>query len=375
MSTQTNPAPESRTVRVELGERSYDIIIESGLLARAGTLIGSLMKGRKCLIVSDRNVGPHFGPRLAKAVQMAGFDGTALELPPGESTKTFQIAGNLLDVCIDIGLDRDSSLIALGGGVIGDLTGFVAAMYFRGIAVVQVPTSLLAMVDSAIGGKTGVDHPKSKNAIGAFLQPRVVLIDPQTLTTLPDRELRAGLAEVIKYGIITDLELFEYLEQNMDKLLQKSAPELLHIIERSASIKARIVSQDERESAGGPRALLNFGHTFGHALESATGYKEYLHGEAVAIGMCRAADLSVEMKRISPADRDRIVALIQKAGLPTRIQPGDPDTETLHQASFKDKKVSAGKLRFIVAEKIGSAKVVTDVDDSLARKIWDAGRT
>ena len=364
-----NPA-----LRVELGERSYDINVKPGVIAEAGSIIGGLMKGRRCLVVTDRNVGPKYGTLLASAMQKAGFDGSAVELPPGESSKTLKVAEFLYDRCLEAKLDRDSVLIALGGGVIGDLTGFVAATFYRGIAFVQVPTTLLAMVDAAIGGKTGVDHPKSKNAIGAFLQPKVVLADPLTLMSLPERELRAGLAEVIKYGVIDDAQLFAYLEENMDKLLAKDAAALTHAIEKSAAIKARIVSQDERESAGGPRALLNFGHTFGHALESSTDYKGYLHGEAVAIGMVLASELSVELGLLMRADRDRIKKLIIKAGLPTNLKPGDPDTATLHAASFRDKKVAAGKLRFVVADRIGSAKVVTDVKDEVAKKVWDSGR-
>jgi 3-dehydroquinate synthase len=325
-------------------------------------------------VVSDRHVGPKYGTLLASAMQKSGFDGSATELPPGESAKSLKVAEFLFDRCLDAKLDRDSVILALGGGVIGDLAGFVAATFYRGIAVIQVPTTLLAMVDASIGGKTGVDHPQAKNAIGAFHQPRAVLIDPLTLLTLPERELKAGLAEVIKYGVIQDAELFGFLEENMDKLLKKDAAALAHAIRSSAAIKARIVSADERESAGGPRALLNFGHTFAHAIESATGYEGYLHGEAVAIGMVLASELSVRLNLLTRADRDRIRALIVKAGLPIGLQPGDPDVETLHAASFKDKKVAAGKLRFVVAEKVGASKVVTDVSDALAKEVWAAAR-
>ena len=372
MDYETNtPNP---ALRVELGERSYDILVRPGAIAEAGGIVAGLIKGRRCLVVTDRNVGPKFGTLLASSMQKAGFDGSAVELPPGEDAKKMKFAEFLYDRCIEAQLDRDSVLLALGGGVIGDLTGFVAATFYRGIALVQVPTTLLGMVDAAIGGKTGMDHPKAKNAIGAFLQPKVVLADPLTLMSLPDRELKAGLAEVIKYGVIDDAELFGYLEENMETLLKKDSAALVHVIGKCAAIKARIVSQDERETAGGPRALLNFGHTFAHALESATDYKAYIHGEAVAIGMVLAAELSVELGLLTRADRDRIKALIEKAGLPTAIKPGDPDTATLHAASFRDKKVAAGKLRFIVTERIGSAKVVTDVTDEVAKKVWDSGR-
>jgi len=363
MINETNtPKP---ALRVELGERSYDIHVKPGVIAEAGGIIAALIKGRRCLVVSDRNIGPKYGTLLASSMQKAGFDGSAVEIPPGEGAKTIKFAEFLYDRCIEAKLDRDSVLLALGGGVIGDLTGFAAATFYRGIAVVQVPTTLLAMVDASIGGKTGIDHPKSKNAIGAFHQPKAVLIDPLTLISLPERELKAGLAEVIKYGVIDDAELFAYLEENMEKFLKKDPAALAHAIEKSAAIKARIVSQDERESAGGPRALLNFGHTFAHALESSTNYQGYLHGEAVAIGMVLAAELSVELGLLTRADRDRIKALIEKAGLPTKMQSGDPDTETLHAASFRDKKVAAGKLRFVVTERT----------DDMAKKVWNVGRS
>jgi 3-dehydroquinate synthase len=362
-----------RIIHVALGERSYDIRIKPGMLAEAGARVSGLVKGRRCLIVTDRNVGPRYGTLLASSMQKAGFDGSAVELPPGEGAKTLKLAEFLYDRCIDAKLDRESVLLALGGGVIGDLAGFVAATFYRGIAVVQFPTTLLAMVDAAIGGKTGVDHAKAKNAIGAFHQPRGVLIDPLSLLSLPDRELKAGLAEVIKYGVIDDAELFSFLEQNMDKLLRKD-PELGYAIEKSAAIKARIVSQDERETAGGPRALLNFGHTFAHAIEAATQYRSYLHGEAVAIGMVLAAELSMQLGLLPQAECDRIQALIARAGLPTGLQAGDPDTAALHAASLRDKKMSAGKLRFVVTEKIGSAKVIGDVSDAQAKKAWDTVR-
>jgi 3-dehydroquinate synthase len=362
------------TVHVSLGERSYDIVIQPEVISQTGTILAQKIKGRRCLVVTDRNIGPKYGPKLAKSLQTAGFDGSLAELPPGEGAKALKVLEFLYDRCLDAQLDRDSCLIALGGGVIGDLTGFAAATFYRGIAFVQVPTTLLAMVDASIGGKTGIDHPRAKNAIGAFHQPKTVLIDPAVLTTLPDRELKAGLAEVIKYGVIDDAELFGFIEKNTTALLEKKPEALAHIIERSATIKARIVSEDERELAGGPRALLNFGHTFAHAVESATNYTGYLHGEAVGIGMVLAAELSVRLKRLSETDRDTIVALIRKAGLPTNLKPDDPATDTLYQAMFKDKKMAAGKLRFIVADKIGKASVITDVAEDVVKAVWETAR-
>ena len=373
-SPSSLPPQDRRTIAVSLGERSYDIIIQPGLLKDCGALIAERIKGRRCLTISDQTIAPLHGKILASSLSKAGIGGEIVMLPPGEQCKSLLTASSLYERCLAAELDRDSFLVALGGGVVGDLTGFVAATFFRGIAFVQIPTTLLAMVDASIGGKTGVDHPKAKNAIGAFHQPKMVLIDPSTLSTLPPRDLKAGLAEVIKYGVIDDSALFEFVENNTEALLAGDAAKLTHIIECSAKIKARIVSQDEREQVGGPRALLNFGHTFGHALEASTGYTAYLHGEAVAIGMALAADLSVRLKLLSRADRDRIVALLKKSALPTKIKDSDPDTATLYSAMFKDKKTAAGKLRFIVTDKIGRAKVVTDVPEAMVKETLDLGR-
>ena len=370
----TSQAESPDRIKVALGERSYDIVTQPGVLANPGPLIASVVKGRRCLVVTDQNAGPKYGPAIAKSLQLNGFDGSIAQLPAGESNKTFKTAEFLYDHCLDAKLDRDSCLIALGGGVIGDLAGFVAATFYRGISFVQAPTTLLAMVDASIGGKTGIDHPRAKNAIGAFHQPKLVLIDPDTLSTLPDRELRAGLAEVIKYGVIDDAALFTFVEHNIDALLAKDPQALAHVIRRSAAIKARIVSEDERELAGGPRALLNFGHTFGHAIETATEYQGYLHGEAVAIGMVMASELSVALNLLSQADRERIEALIARAGLPVKLRSDDPDAATLQSAALKDKKAASGKLRFIVAEKIGAARVVTDVPEATTAKIWNMPR-
>ena len=355
---------QKHKIEVQLGARSYEISIAAGLLQNAGELLAAKLKGRRCLVVTDRNVGPKYGPQLAQSLQRAGFDGSLAELPPGEGAKNLEVAKFLYERCLDANLDRESCLVALGGGVIGDLTGFVAATFYRGIPFVQIPTTLLAMVDAAIGGKTGVDHPKAKNAIGAFHQPRAVLSDLLTLNTLPERELKAGLAEVIKYGLIDDAALFALIEENVERLLAREGPKLAEVIARCAAIKARIVSEDEREESGA-RALLNFGHTFAHALETATNYQTYLHGEAVALGLAAAAALSVAQQALAPAERDRILAVLTKAGLPVKLKPGDPDPATLYRAMFKDKKLAAGKLRFVVAEGLGKAKVVTDVSEQV----------
>lgn len=378
MSANTDPSSgtpkASRVIRVNLGERSYEIVIQNGVIAETGALLARLTKGRKVLVVTDRNVGPIFGPALAKSLQHAGFAGSLAELPPGEGAKTLDVAKFLYDRCFDADLDRGSCLVALGGGVIGDLTGFVAATFLRGIDFVQVPTTLLAMVDASVGGKVAVDHPKAKNAIGAFHQPRAVYIDPLVLGKLPDRELKAGLAEVIKYGVLDDRAFFEFIEANIEKLLKRDADTLSHAIETSCTIKARIVGDDERERDGGPRALLNYGHTFAHAIETCKNYQGYLHGEAVAIGMVLAAELSVARKLLGRGDADRIRALIEKAGLPTKLKENDPGADELHAACFRDKKARAGKLRFVLATAIGATKVFDDVPEDAARKAWDGAR-
>ncbi|MCK6472815.1 MAG: 3-dehydroquinate synthase [Planctomycetes bacterium] len=374
-SEKKGAAPADRVVRVELGARSYEIRIGEGLIARAGEILSSVLPGRRALVVTDRNVGPHFGHALAGALQKAGFDGTAIELPPGEGAKSLETAKALYDLCFTAKLDRGSCLVALGGGVIGDLTGFVAATYMRGIDFVQVPTTLLAMVDASVGGKTAVDHPKAKNAIGAFHQPRAVLVDTATLAKLPERDLRSGLAEVIKYGIIDDAEFFAWLEANVAKLLARDTVALAHAIEVSCAIKARIVGEDERERDGGPRALLNLGHTFAHAIETCMNYAGYTHGEAVAIGMALAGQLSVKRGLLGEADAKRIRALIEKAGLPVALKAGDPPPEDLHAATFRDKKARGGKLRFVLADKIGHAAVHGDVPEDEALAVWKSGRS
>ncbi len=360
-----------RNVPVKLGERSYDILIEPGISTRVGEHLKDLAKGKKLLVVTDRTVGPLFGPPLAKSLQVAGFDGSLVELPPGEGAKSLDVAKFLYDRCLEIGLDRSSILVALGGGVLGDLTGFVAATYMRGISFVQVPTTLLAMVDASVGGKTAVDHPKAKNVIGAFHQPLAVLIDPLTLGKLPERDLKSGLAEVIKYGVLDDAEFFGYLEANIGRILQREPEVVGTVIQRCCEIKARIVSEDECEAEGGPRALLNFGHTFAHAIETCCNYQGYLHGEAVAIGMVLAANLSAKRQLLSQEEAQRIRSLIERAGLPVSLKQGDPENDALHAATFRDKKARDGRLRFVLAEAIGKTKVFEDVSDQDARRIWE----
>ena len=362
---------EPRVVRVELGARSYEIRIQPGILGKAGTLLKALLRGKRLLIVTDRNIGPKYGHALAKSLQVVGFDGSAIELPPGEGAKSLEVAKFLYDRCFDAKLDRASTIVALGGGVIGDMSGFAAATFMRGIDFVQVPTTLLAMVDASVGGKVAIDHPQSKNAIGAFHQPRAVLIDPLTLSSLPDRELKAGLAEVIKYGVIEDAAFFDFCEKNIDKLLARDPQALGHAIEVSCRIKARVVGDDERERDGGPRALLNYGHTFAHAVEACKNYQGYLHGEAVAIGMVLAGQLAVARGLLKSEEADRIAALLKAAGLPTQLKKDDPEAEKLHRATYLDKKARGGKPRFVLAKSIGEAATFDDVPEEEARKIWD----
>ncbi|HTD11326.1 MAG TPA: 3-dehydroquinate synthase, partial [Steroidobacteraceae bacterium] len=299
------------TLNVELGTRSYPILIDAGLLGLPGVLAAQVA-ARDVLIVSNTTVAPLYLPALSAALQPRRL--VPVILPDGEAHKTLANLSRVLDVLIANRFGRDCALLALGGGVVGDLAGFAAASYQRGVAFVQVPTTLLAQVDSAVGGKTGVNHPGGKNLIGAFHQPDAVLIDTRTLTTLPARELRAGLAEVIKYGLICDAALFGWLEAHLDSLLAGDAAALAHVIRRSCEIKAAIVGRDERER--GERALLNLGHTFGHALEAASAYKEWLHGEAVGAGLVMAAAMSQACGFLSAADAARVRQLVERAGLP-----------------------------------------------------------
>ncbi|MCZ7648547.1 MAG: 3-dehydroquinate synthase [Planctomycetota bacterium] len=375
MTTPQSTPGASQIVPVELGARSYQIRIQAGLLPLLGQDLAARFKFSRVLVVSDQHIGPLHGGTLATSLHRAGVPGEIFLLPPGEGAKSWEVCGSLYGVCFQQGLDRGSALIALGGGVIGDLTGFVAATYMRGIDFVQVPTTLLAMVDASVGGKTAIDHPQSKNGIGAFHQPRAVYIDTDALGTLPARELRAGLAEVLKYGVLEDAAFFEWLEANLAKLLARDGAALAYAIRRSCEIKAAIVGQDERESEGGRRALLNYGHTFAHALESCTNYQSYLHGEAVAVGMVLAGQLAARRGLWSKAEAERVEALISKAGLPVKLRKDDPPPEDLHAATFRDKKTRGGKLRFVLATRLGATEVFKDVPADEALKVWqDAPR-
>lgn len=344
---------EKHTLNVDLGERSYPIEIGSGLL-EDGYDLSPFTNRRDCLIVSNVTVAPLYLEKLTGC--LPGVATRVVELPDGEAHKTIASAEAILDELVGSRAGRDVTVVALGGGVVGDIAGFAAACYMRGVAFAQVPTTLLAQVDSSVGGKTGVNHPGGKNLIGAFHQPRVVLIDTDTLATLPDRELRAGIAEVIKYGAITDAAFFAWLEDNVQALVARETDALTYAIRRSCEIKAAVVAEDEKEA--GRRALLNFGHTFGHAIENSVGYGEWLHGEAVAAGMVMAA----EMSGIDAADRERLKALLSAAGLP--VSPPLTRPGQLRDAMQLDKKAEAGKLRFVLLRSLGDAYVTADYDST-----------
>ena len=352
------------TLKVELGTRSYPILIGAGLLARAD-LLRAHLPGRDFLIVSNTTVAPLYLPALVAS--LPAHRRLEVVLPDGEVHKTLENASRVLDVLVSNRFGRDATVIALGGGVVGDLAGFVAACYQRGVALVQVPTTLLAQVDSAVGGKTAVNHPGGKNLIGAFHQPVAVISDTATLATLPPRELRAGLAEVIKYGLMCDAALFEWLEAHLDELLAGKAEALAHVVRRSCEIKAMIVARDEREERG-DRALLNLGHTFGHAVESATGYRKWLHGEAVGAGLVMAAAMSRELGLVNPEELVRVHAVVERAGLPTRGAGVAPGTVLEHMRI--DKKVLGGRLRLVLLRRIGNAFLTADyAEDALERTL------
>lgn len=345
-------------VPVSLGERSYSVHVGRDLLADA-SLLASALAGGRVLVVTNETVAPLYLDRVTAA--LAGRQPDTLVLPDGEAYKTLDTASRILDRLAAGGCRRDATLVALGGGVIGDLTGFAAACYMRGIALVQLPTTLLGQVDASVGGKTGVNHPSGKNLIGAFHQPRAVLADVATLDTLPDREYRAGLAEVVKAAMIADSGFFEWLERHRDELNRRDDGALLTAITRAVEIKADIVAGDERES--GRRTLLNLGHTFGHALETTTGYRRWLHGEAVAIGLVLAARLAARLGRGDGSLAGRASSLLEGLGLPTAM-PGDLEAGALLAAMGLDKKAAAGGLRLVLPEALGCAVVADHVPEA-----------
>lgn len=340
-----------RIVNVPLGQRSYEIQIGPSLLRQLGHHARHLDLGRRCALISDSNVAPKYAAALKAVLTKAGFESVLITFPAGETAKSLASVQRCYDQLAAHRLERKSFIVALGGGVVGDLAGFVAATYLRGVAFVQVPTTLLAHVDSSVGGKVGVNLKAGKNLVGAFYQPRLVICDLDTLKTLPEREYRSGLAEVIKYGIIYDALFFAELERNLPKLLKRDAKTLSRVIARCCEIKAEVVGQDETES--GLRAILNFGHTIGHGLEAISRYGKYLHGEAISIGQVAAAELSVKHLGLPQSDADRIRNLFHRAGLPTQVRLTTPERKKLFSAMRLDKKVSDGELKFVLSERIG----------------------
>ena len=338
-------------IKVPLGVRSYTISIGNNLLSRLGHECKRLYLGQRCAVITDRNVAPHYGQAALENLEGAGFEPTLITVPAGETAKSLKVVAACYDQLAEQRLERKSFVVALGGGVVGDLAGFVAATFLRGIDFVQVPTTLLAQVDSSVGGKVGVNLKAGKNLVGAFYQPRFVLCDLETLGTLPVREYRAGLAEIIKYGIIHDVELFRRLEHAMPKLLQREPDTLASVVARCCQIKAGVVGQDETES--GLRAILNFGHTIGHALEAVFGYGKFLHGEAIAIGQVLAARLSAELLGLPQRDVERMAVLFEEAGLPTHVKLDPAQREKLLETMRRDKKVSEGIIKFVLVNKIG----------------------
>ena len=357
-------------VRIDLGDRRYNIDIGSLLLAGLAEH-AALPQGTAALIVTNNTVQPLYGNALAVALAKRYPAIHTVVLPDGEEYKTWETLQCIFDELLGQACDRKVVLFALGGGVIGDMTGFAAACYMRGVPFVQVPTTLLAQVDSSVGGKTAINHPLGKNMIGAFYQPRLVVCDLETLGTLPARELAAGLAEVIKYGPIADMELFAWLEQNMDGLLARERGALAHAVRRSCEIKAAVVGADEREA--GLRAILNFGHTFGHAIEAGMGYGVWLHGEGVAAGMVMAAELSLRLGMVDAAFVARLRALIERAGLPVcgPVIDAQDNAGRYLELMRVDKKAEAGEIRFVLIDGPGKA-VMRPAPDALVREVIDA---
>jgi 3-dehydroquinate synthase len=354
-------APRYERVDIALGERSYPILIGADLLENA-QLLSTHISARSLLIVTNETIAPLYLAKLQGALQ--GRRIATLILPDGEQHKTLENFSRILDALVAERMNRDAAVVALGGGVIGDMAGFAAACYQRGIDYVQVPTTLLAQVDSSVGGKTGVNHPRGKNMIGAFHQPRCVLADTSTLHTLSPREYRAGLAEVIKYGFIHDLKFLEWIETNTERVVAREDAAVMHAVRRSCEIKADVVSQDEREH--GVRAILNLGHTFAHAIETASGYGTWLHGEAVAAGMAMAAEMSERLGWLQPAERDRVVRLLNRLGLPSA--PPRIGAQRARELMGMDKKVLGGRIRLVLLQELGHAVVV----DDYAEQAFDA---
>lgn len=351
-------------VHVNLSERSYDIEIGSGNLVDTGSFVRSLTKLTHAVVITDSNVEELHGTKCAESLAETGADVDLVVVEAGEASKSVGMANQLWQQILAHGADRKSVIVAAGGGVVGDLAGFIAATFARGVSFVQVPTSLLAQVDSSVGGKVGVNLPGAKNMVGAFWQPLGVLIDTDVLNTLPVREYRSGLAEVVKYGVILDADFFDYLEQHVDGLNERQADVMRHIIARSCQLKAEVVENDERETTG-LRAVLNYGHTFGHAIEAEAGYGQYLHGEAVSIGMLCASRLAERLGRVDSELTRRQHELLSALGLP--VDMPDLDRDVLVDAMQRDKKVAHGRLRFVLPSRMGHVELVADVPEEDVR--------
>ena len=369
----TQYSESTRTIAVDLGPRSYDIAIGPALLDSAGSLISERLGERQTVIITDSNVGPLYAERLEHSLSEAGHTGRTIQIDAGEQAKSFVYLESLLDDLLSEGLERGTVLVALGGGVIGDLTGFAASIALRGVEFVQIPTTLLAQVDSSVGGKTAINSPHGKNLVGTFYQPRLVIADTETLKTLPPRELAAGYAETVKYGLLGDKAFFEWLENDGADVLRGDPVAQTRAIVRACEMKAEIVNQDERET--GRRALLNLGHTFAHELEAETGFGGLLlHGEAVSIGMVLAFDLSVALGLCPAADAARVRTHFEKIGLPTHVPPhptGAWNAKTLIAHMGRDKKVQAGRTSFILVRGIGDAFVTNEVDKAELTHLLD----
>ena len=370
MSSSVSTASPAATVEVELGDRTYPIYIGSGLLA-GGDLLRKHVPGNTALVVTNETVAPLYLDRVVAALSEGGeIRVEVVILPDGEEHKNMDVLMKVFDKALDARLDRQTTFVALGGGVIGDMTGFAAASYQRGVHFVQIPTTVMAMVDSSVGGKTGVNHPSGKNMIGAFYQPKCVLIDTETLSTLPDREYASGMAEVVKYGLIRDADFFEWLEKHVDALMKRDDALVVRAIERSCVNKAQVVALDERE--GGVRATLNLGHTFGHAIETGIGYGEWLHGEAVSVGTVMAADLSLRLGWIDESVAARTLDLLKKFNLPVDV-PECMTVETFEKLMAVDKKAANGKLRLILLKgELGGCVFTADFDKTTLADTLDA---
>lgn len=361
--------PSMATVELKLPHHRYEIRIEPGALRSLGVWTKEIAPHVRAVLFADANVFKTHAPVATEALKSAGFHGFSHAVPPGEDHKNLEQVAALYEVLLDARLERKSPIIALGGGVIGDTVGFVAASYLRGVPFIQCPTTLLAMVDSSVGGKTGVNLPRGKNLVGAFWQPQLVVCDTDTLKTLPPREIRCGLAECIKHGIIRDAGLFEWIETHLDRILALDSAALVELVRWNVQIKATVVMADEKEI--GERAHLNFGHTFGHAIEATSGYGHYAHGEAVALGMVAAMRLAVDTKRVDVSLFDRLITLLNRVGLPTRATDLVP-TAALMDAMKLDKKVSADQIRLILPDKLGAVSIVKDTPAAAIAHAWDS---